>query len=1155
MIDHQSIPRGRARGLIALLFMALLLMTGSALANNTLSGYVSDAVTGDPIPGATVYFGEQETTSNAEGFYEFTDVPEGGLSADFYANNTEGEAPLSVDFFDASSDATEGLSAEAQGYTYFRYDHVRIVPGANSFDFSMSPEIFDEEIRIVLNWGETPRDLDSHLLTPEIEGQSYHIYYPLGSRGSEDSPPFANLDVDDTTSFGPETITIYERFSGTYHYFVHNYTGRNTPLDTGLANSGAFIQVSDATGTTNVLTVPNGEGRYWYVGTINGSTGVFTAINRIQDTMPGSSGANQLIGPLPEKPVSAIDEAASTIVAWAWDFGDGITSDERNPSHTYQEAGEYTVTLEVTNQTGDTDSITKTDFVIVIGSESVTSLSGYVTDAFSGEPLADIPVTLGRETVYSDEEGYYRFEPVPLGGLSADFDANNRVGPAPLEVEFFDYSSTSSLTISAEALGYLPYRNAQVSIEPGVENEQNIPLSPEIAADNYRFVLSWGEHPRDLDSHLLTPQIEGQPHHIAYYNRGSEEAPPFANLDLDDTTSYGPETVTIYDMFSGRYTYFVHLYAGEGTLNTSEAEVEIYTETGLAHSLRAPSTGEGRYWYVGDLDGETGRFTIVNRIQDMEPGMDNAASGFASNMVYPPKAVANVFDTAFITAWFWDFGDNNSSDEQNPIHLYTQPGRYDVTLRIYDDQGQFDEIVKEDFILVEGSSGESAALSVTVSGPGLVTSTPDGILCGVHCDAQFEVGQTVTLRAQPNVRSTFVGWDGACEGSQSYCMVTIEDDTEVTAHFQNLESTDVSLAVNVIGEGEVTSEPQGVDCSGLCLSRFPAGTEVTLTATPAEGWIFTGWQGGECSGSDRETCTLGLARAMTVVAEFEEEIAAGDYVLEVVPVGLGSITSAPEGIDCGGSSASDCEQAYSEGTEVTLTAAPDSGNEFVGWGGACASSGTDLSCTLTMDQAQLAVAAFGQAPPRGESTAWKVAEIYMATMGYSPDNEGLQYWVRNIDTIPQWTPETVAQSFFDQPLVQEVYPETSSNREFIDELYRNVYGRGADAGGMDYWLQQLDSGQIARNQMIIALINGGWDNESPDAQSDMLRFGYRIEVALAFAEFQADNNIVYGLLSEEDQLYLREVGRDILLGVTTDESTRDAAINSIPALLAPLVQQ
>jgi hypothetical protein len=44
--------------------------------------------------------------------------------------------------------------------------------------------------------------------------------------------------------------------------------------------------------------------------------------------------------------ISFIDESADA-TSWAWDFGDGNSSDEQNPTHTYEVAGTYTVTLTI----------------------------------------------------------------------------------------------------------------------------------------------------------------------------------------------------------------------------------------------------------------------------------------------------------------------------------------------------------------------------------------------------------------------------------------------------------------------------------------------------------------------------------------------------------------------------------------------------------------------------------------------------------------------------------------------------------------------------------------------------------------------------------------------------------------------------------------
>jgi len=152
---------------------------------------------------------------------------------------------------------------------------VVVTVGANTVvNFSLSALLALGEMRLVLTWGQTPSDLDSHLWLP-IE-MPYHVYF--GLRGSLEACPFAALDTDDTTGFGPETITIRQRrLEGTYIYAVHNFSGFPS-----LAESGAQVQVFDSTGLIATINVPTeGEGIMWHVLEIDGLTGGITEINEI----------------------------------------------------------------------------------------------------------------------------------------------------------------------------------------------------------------------------------------------------------------------------------------------------------------------------------------------------------------------------------------------------------------------------------------------------------------------------------------------------------------------------------------------------------------------------------------------------------------------------------------------------------------------------------------------------------------------------------------------------------------------------------------------------------------------------------------------------------------------------------------------------------
>ncbi|MDO5518409.1 MAG: hypothetical protein Q4F66_12720, partial [Clostridium sp.] len=76
----------------------------------------------------------------------------------------------------------------------------------------------------------------------------------------------ANLDVDDTSSYGPETTTIYNLGTGIYRYSVHDYTNGSSSNSSALANSGATVDVYKGSTSLGHYTVPaNQNGTLWTV--------------------------------------------------------------------------------------------------------------------------------------------------------------------------------------------------------------------------------------------------------------------------------------------------------------------------------------------------------------------------------------------------------------------------------------------------------------------------------------------------------------------------------------------------------------------------------------------------------------------------------------------------------------------------------------------------------------------------------------------------------------------------------------------------------------------------------------------------------------------------------------------------------------------------
>jgi PKD repeat protein len=77
--------------------------------------------------------------------------------------------------------------------------------------------------------------------------------------------------------------------------------------------------------------------------------------------------------------VNFIDNSTGNSAFWLWNFGDGNTSTNQNPLHTYVSQGTYDVTLTVTNEDGIDDSITKTNYIDVT-EEQTPEFGEFITD-------------------------------------------------------------------------------------------------------------------------------------------------------------------------------------------------------------------------------------------------------------------------------------------------------------------------------------------------------------------------------------------------------------------------------------------------------------------------------------------------------------------------------------------------------------------------------------------------------------------------------------------------------------------------------------------------------------------------------------------------------------------------------------------------------
>lgn len=207
-------------------------------------GYVVDATTGDPIL-ATI----KVHKGNANGVLVGADQ---AYYTDSTGKFTLPKLPL----------RSYTLEISADGYVTAYSFYAAMCPAGNSNTINLgtiglSPVMDENEYRIVLRWSGEPSDLDSHLVATTANGDAYHVYFS----NQNPSPEYANLDLDDTSYEGPETITI-TNFSElrNIRYAVHDYTNRNSSSSTVLSSSGAYVEVYKGNTLLNTFYVPTNIG-------------------------------------------------------------------------------------------------------------------------------------------------------------------------------------------------------------------------------------------------------------------------------------------------------------------------------------------------------------------------------------------------------------------------------------------------------------------------------------------------------------------------------------------------------------------------------------------------------------------------------------------------------------------------------------------------------------------------------------------------------------------------------------------------------------------------------------------------------------------------------------------------------------------------------
>ena len=385
----------------------------------------------------------------------------GAPSAEFQANPISGDAPLEVTFTDLStlgaSDIIEWDWDFGDGNTSSDQNPIHIYQNEGFFTVSLTVTdgnyISDTETKTdYILVGIEPENPEA-----EFSGEPRNGYAPLIVNFTDLSTPGIGSIVVWNWDFGDGTISTEQNPE-------HTYT---TP-----GYYTVSLEVMNSSSLTDQMTKVN------YI-TVDPSP-LFAAFS-----------ANPTVGPAPLV-VHFTDESyeAKGIVSWEWDFGDGGTSYEQNPTHTFYNNGVYTISLQVENESEIFNIETKENYIMV-GTPPEASFIGVPTSGFaplevqftdqssSGnssvvewfwdfdnngtiDSYIQNPIyTYSIEGVYSvclavkDSEGLvdtmrrYDYITVYHNPFTAEFSATPLSGNIPLDVQFIDQSASPNSEINS----------------------------------------------------------------------------------------------------------------------------------------------------------------------------------------------------------------------------------------------------------------------------------------------------------------------------------------------------------------------------------------------------------------------------------------------------------------------------------------------------------------------------------------------------------------------------------------------------------------------------------------------------------------------------------------------------------------------------------
>jgi PKD repeat protein len=354
---------------------------------------------------------------------------------------------------------------------------------------------------------------------------------------------------------------------------------------------------------------------------------------------------------------------SSNADTYNWDFGDGNTSTDSDPIHTYTSEGTYNVTLTATNECGDVSSTQSVSINLIPTANFVAS----ITEICEGEEVQFTDASSDNVT-----DWLWTFE----GGTPATSTEQN-----PLITYNTPGTYDVSLVVTAPAgTDEIIFENLIiVSALPtsdfvAVNNILTVTFTNNSTnADSYLWDFGDGNTSTDINpiytytsegTYTVTLTVTNECGDVSSTQSVSINSMPTANFVASITEVCEGEEVQFTDASSDNVTDWLWTFEGGTPATSTEQNPLVTYNTAGTYDVSLVVTAP-----AGTDEIIFENLIIVSAL----PTSDFVA---VNNM----QVVTFTNNSIGATSYLWDFGDGNTSTDSDPIHTYAAEGDYTVTL-------------------------------------------------------------------------------------------------------------------------------------------------------------------------------------------------------------------------------------------------------------------------------------------------------------------------------------------------------------------------------------------------------------------------------------------------------------------------------------------